>query len=107
MKKTILLLSAALGAAPFAGAERWSLERCVDYAIEHNISVRSAELQVQSGRDNIDAAKDAFLPTLDASASQTFNFGRGLTAENIYANRNTSGFQWGVNFNLPLFQGLP
>lgn len=106
MKKTILLLSAALGAAPFAGAERWSLERCVDYAIEHNISVRSAELQVQSGRDNVDAAKDAFLPTLDASASQTFNFGRGLTAENIYANRNTSGFQWGVNFNLPLFQGL-
>ena len=52
------------------------------------------------------SAKDAFLPTLSASASEGFNFGRGLTSDNTYADRNTSSFQWGVNMSLPLFQGL-
>lgn len=104
--KTILAALLALFCAASAGARQWSLEECVDYAIEHNISVRSAELQVRSGENDITAAKDAFLPSLDASASQSFNFGRGLTSENIYANRNTSNFQWGANFNLPIFQGL-
>lgn len=104
--KTILAALLALSCAASAGARQWSLEECVDYAIEHNISVRSAELQVRSGENDITAAKDAFLPSLDASASQSFNFGRGLTSENIYADRNTSNFQWGANLNLPLFQGL-
>ncbi|MDE6049563.1 MAG: TolC family protein, partial [Paramuribaculum sp.] len=47
-----------------------------------------------------------FLPTLAAGANQSFSFGRGLTSENTYANRNTSNFGWNVGLNLPLFQGL-
>ena len=42
---------------------------------------------------------------MDASASESFNFGRGLTAENTYADRNTTNTQWGVSLGLPLFQG--
>ncbi len=87
-------------------AETWTLEQCVDYALEHNISVRSAQLRIADAENSVTAAKDAFLPSLDASASQSFNFGRGLTAENTYANRNTGNFQWGANMSLPVFQGL-
>lgn len=89
-----------------AGAETWSLERCVDYAVTHNISVQNAQLQVDAGELAVTEAKDRFLPSLRGNASQSFNFGRGLTSQNTYANRNTSNFQWGVSFDLPLFQGL-
>lgn len=107
MKKAIISVLALAALMPVsAKAEAWSLARCISYAAEHNISVRNAAVQTQSGRYDIDAAKDAFLPTVDASASQSFSFGRGLTSENIYANRNTSNFQWGASLNLPLFQGL-
>ncbi|MDE6310965.1 MAG: TolC family protein [Muribaculaceae bacterium] len=88
-----------------ASAETWTLEQCVDYALSHNISVRSAQLRIADAENSLTSAKDAFLPSLDASASQSFNFGRGLTSENTYANRNTSNFQWGANMSLPLFQG--
>lgn len=87
-------------------AETWSLQQCVDYAITHNISIQQGEQRVKSGELAITEAKDGFLPQVDASASQSFNFGRGLTAENTYANRNTSSTSWNVGFNLPLFQGL-
>lgn len=85
--------------------EVWSLDRCVEHAIEHNISVRQQNLQIQEGELAITEAKDRFLPSLDASASQSFNLGRGLTANNTYADRNTSNTQWSVGLSLPLFQG--
>lgn len=86
-------------------AETWSLDQCVDYAIKHNISIKQSDLRIENGELAITEAKDGLLPQLDAGASQSFNFGRGLTSENTYANRNTSSTSWNVGFNLPLFQG--
>jgi outer membrane protein len=86
--------------------ETWTLQRCVDYALENNLTVKNSHLQVDQSEIDVTSAKDAFLPTLSASASEGFNFGRGLTSDNTYADRNTSSFQWGVNMSLPLFQGL-
>ena len=58
------------------------------------------------GELSVTEAKDRFLPTLSAGANQSWDFGRGLTSENTYANRNTSMFGWNANLSLPLFQGL-
>lgn len=107
MKKCFFSFLVATGVAAAASAqEAWTLERCVDYAIEHNISVKNARLQVEQGEVEVTSAKNAFLPTLSANASEGVNFGRGLTADNTYANRNTSSFQWGAQASIPLFQGL-
>lgn len=106
MKLSYILLFAAASAATSAGAQAWSLEDCVGYAIEHNINIKNQQLRIEQSELQITQAKDAFLPNVDGSASQSFNFGRGLTSENTYANRNTSNFQWGVGLTMPLFQGL-
>jgi len=87
-------------------AEPWSLDSCINYATMHSVSVRQTILEKQQGEYAVTEAKDRFLPELSASAGQSFNFGRGLTAENTYAQRNTSNFQWGVSLNVPVFQGL-
>lgn len=108
MKKLInISICAALFLMPgLSEAETWSLQQCVDYAIKHNISIQQSDLRVKNGELAITEAKDGFLPQVEASASQSFNFGRGLTAENTYANRNTSSTSWNVGFSLPLFQGM-
>ncbi len=89
-----------------AGAKTWTLEECVYYAIDHNINIKSQRVSVEEGELAVTEAKDRFLPQLQAYGSQSFNFGRGLTADNTYANRNTSSFSVGANFSLPIFQGL-
>lgn len=100
------IITVILCSFPFlAEAESWSLQQCVDYAVSHNISIRQNDLRIKSGELALTEAKDGFLPQVDASGSQSFNFGRGLTAENTYANRNTSSTSWNVGFSLPLFQG--
>ncbi len=102
-----LSVTAALLSSSFtAFAEAWSLDSCISYAVTHNINVLQQELRIHEGEQGIIEAKDRFLPTLDASASQSFNFGRGLTAQNTYADRNTSQFGWNAGLSLPLFQGM-
>lgn len=101
-----IFVAACLLVASAASAETWSLDSCVSYAISHNINVQSRLLQEENGRLGVTEAKDRFLPNINGYGSQSFSFGRGLTAENTYANRNTSSFSVGANLSLPIFQGL-
>lgn len=99
---TVMLMASSVSAR----GEAWSLDSCINYAIDHNLDVRSALIERYKGDLNVTEAKDRFLPTLSAGAAQSWSFGRGLTAENTYANRNTSSLGWNANLSLPLFQGL-
>ncbi|MCM1491423.1 MAG: TolC family protein [Muribaculum sp.] len=87
-------------------AQGWSLDKCVDYALGHNIEVRQRLLEVRQGELAVREQKDQVLPHLSGYGSESFSFGRGLTADNTYANRNTSSFSVGAQLSLPLFQGL-
>lgn len=87
-------------------AQTWTLDSCINYAIEHNITVRERALDRINADNQVIEAKSNFLPTAAASASQSFNFGRGLTSANTYANRNTANTQWNLGINVPLFHGL-
>lgn len=102
MKKTLTLI---VGLAVFGTAQAqqaWSLRQCITYALEHNISIKQQENTVESNRISLNTSKNSRLPGLQASASQSMNFGRGLTADNTYANRNTmsTGFDLGTSVSL-------
>lgn len=105
MKKLILLYFLLPSLTVFSQGS-WSLDSCISYAINHNLTVKSRELDVITGNLGISEAKDGFLPNVSAGASQSFSFGRGLTSENMYANHNTSQFGWNIGMSLPIFQGL-
>lgn len=105
MKRIIIPLLLTI-AAQTAHAGAWNLDSCLNYAIEHNLNVRSAEINRLGGELSVTEAKDRFLPNLSAGANQGWDFGRGLTSSNTYANRNTSMFSWNAQMSLPIFQGL-
>lgn len=110
MKKLYSLISAVLlagivsASAQQAGA--WSLKQCIDYAHENNITLQMRKNQTESGRLAVTEAKSGYIPTLSAGMNQSWNLGRGLTAENTYANRNTSNFSYSAGLNVPIFSGL-
>lgn len=107
MKQIITLLAAAaLTAASASAQEAWSLDSCISYATSHNIAVRQSRVQEMNSEISVTSAKDAFLPQLHGSASESWSFGRGLTSDNTYADRNTSSTSFNVGLSLPVFQGL-
>lgn len=101
------VFATAVAFSAFSAAPRgWSLDSCVNYALLNNIEVRQRLLEVRQGELAVKEQKDRVLPNLNGYGSESFSFGRGLTADNTYANRNTSSFSVGAQLSLPLFQGL-
>lgn len=103
--RTFLIAIAALCGIT-TSARTWTLDQCIAHAIDNNISVRQQKVAVQAAELSVTDARSGYLPQVHASAGQSWNLGRGLTAENTYANRNTSSFNWSGSLQVPLFNGL-
>lgn len=107
--KHFLIVSACLCAGVAAQAQQgpWSLSQCIDYALEHNLSVRQSALAVEQREVDLSTAKGRRLPGLSASASENISFGRGLTEDNTYSdNTNTSSTSFTIGGEIPIFQGF-
>lgn len=109
--KTALTLTACcfsvMAAAQSAtGRREWTLRECTEYAVSHNIAVRQQSNQCRQQEIQLNTAKSSRLPSLNASASESFSFGRGLTMENTYADRNTSSTSLSIGTSVPLFTGF-
>ncbi|MCM1504292.1 MAG: TolC family protein [Muribaculum sp.] len=106
LKKCAVVEMAMMIGAFAATAQAWDLEQCVDYALDHNITIKQRMADIESSEISVASAKSGYLPSVSAGVSQSWSLGRGLTAENTYANRNTSSTSWNASLNLPLFDGL-
>ena len=103
MKK---ILIAALLLPAIASAQTWTLGECIDYALEHNLNIKQSGLAVQQKEIAVNTAEGRRLPGVSAGSSQNFSFGRGLTADNTYANTNTTSTSFSLGAEIPIFQGF-
>lgn len=101
-----LMAATAAGAQTEQAAQGWSLRQCINYALEHNITVKQQDVTKQQREIDLNTAKNSRLPDLNGSASQNWSFGRGLTSENTYSDTNTSSTSFSLGTSVPLFSGL-
>lgn len=100
------MAATAAGAQTEQAAQGWSLRQCINYALEHNITVKQQDVTKQQREIDLNTAKNSRLPDLNGSASQNWSFGRGLTSENTYSDTNTSSTSFSLGTSVPLFSGL-
>ncbi|MBO4455760.1 MAG: TolC family protein [Bacteroidales bacterium] len=107
MKRLILSAAAVLaGICAYGQQGPWSLKDCIDYALEHNLTVQQSSLTVEQREVDVNTAEGRRLPSLGASASESVSFGRGLTADNTYTNSNTTNASFNLGTDVTLFQGF-
>ena len=92
--------------SPAGAQEPWSLERCIDHAVSHNITIEQYRLRTEQQTIQLQTSKASRLPDLNASVGENFSFGRGLTADNTYTNTNTSSTNFSVGTSVPIFTGF-
>ena len=73
MKKTILLLATMMSLSVSA-QQKWTLEDCIRYAIENNITLKKSQLSKQTATENLKQSKAALFPSLTAQTSQTLGY---------------------------------
>ncbi|MCD4769746.1 MAG: TolC family protein [Bacteroidales bacterium] len=111
MRKIFLIIYILLFSMATTNAQqenRWSLEKCINHAIDNNIVIKQQELQTKFQDNTLKQSKLTVLPSINGTASNNFSFGRALD-ETTYrftdeANVMSSSFYGGAN--LTLFNGL-
>lgn len=104
MRKLLIGCIALLGCQIAAGQDslkRWTLQECLDYALENNIQLRQSRNDYLSGVEDTKEAKAALLPSLDVSSTQGYT---NYPSSNAVDNNSYTG-TYGLNAGMTLYGG--
>lgn len=84
-QRNVFLIAALTAALPLVAqeAKQWTLEDCINYALEKNVQLRQNKISLQESEENIKSARAALFPTL------SFNTGQNLVNRPYQANSTT------------------
>ncbi|QZE15055.1 TolC family protein [Halosquirtibacter laminarini] len=106
-KLVIMLLLFLQSNNIFAQKNKWSLEKCISYAKENNLQIKQLNYDADIAGINLNTAKNAYLPQINAGLSQRYHIDRavnsysGVSSKN---NRHTGSVS--LNTGIDIFQGF-
>lgn len=87
--------------------KKWTLQECVDHAIENNVSIKQIELDNKLAEIDQKDAYGNFLPNLNASASHSWNVGLNTNiTTGILENQTTQFTSMGASASVDIYRGL-
>ena len=102
---TVLVLLASLSLS--SQNKVWTLQECVDYALENNISIKKSENTLLINNQDIIAAKGNFLPSLNTSLGERMTIGSGFDpVSNERINQTINSFNYNISVNQNVFNGF-
>ena len=86
---------------------KWTIEECVNYALEKNISIKQSQLDSQLATIDKNAAIGSFLPTINADGSHSWNIGlnQNITT-GLLENQTTQFTSLGLTAGIDIYKGL-
>lgn len=90
-----------------AQMRKWTLQECVEYAVEHNLTVEQFELDLENTLIDQKDALGNMLPSLNGQASASNSTGFSINpTNNLPTNSSAFSVNLGASANLTLFDGL-
>lgn len=106
LKLLVLILLCEVGSLS-AQNKKWTLEECVEYAVEHNLSVEQYELDLEDALIDRSDALGALMPTINSTLSTSGNTGLSFDpTTNQPVTTTILTASGGVTTSLTLFDGL-
>lgn len=106
-KITLLILPLlALATITFSQSGPWTLEQCVNYAMDNSLTIKRARNAIELASVNDLGNRMQRLPSINASSSYNFSFGRSLNpVTNDFENTQFSGGSTSLNGGILLYGG--
>ena len=103
----VLALLLGLGFSANAQTKQWTLEECVRYALDNNISIKLSELDVKNAAIDKKGALGNYLPSVNANASHSWNIGlnQNITT-GLLENQTTQYSSVGATVGVDIYRGL-
>ena len=83
-----------------------SLEQCIALARERSLPVQQSVADTLGSALQLSRGKSAYLPSVDAGISQSFDLGRSADRTGVMQNRSSSSTSFSVGASMELFSGL-
>jgi len=87
-------------------AKKWTLEECIQYALENNIDLKQIEKAEETKKIDLNTSKYSWLPDLNGGFGQNFDFGRSPSKTGVIVDRNSANSSVYLQMSMPLFDGL-
>lgn len=98
------ILAFLLFANPVAAQESWSYQRCLEYALSHNLTLQQSVLQKRLQELTLKQNRLSQLPTINAGANAGYRFGRSIDpTTNTFVSQNLFNAGLNMNFSADLF----
>lgn len=104
-KKILIIVTSLLAMSALNAQGKWSLQECIDHALNHNIEIKQQELDAKYQENNYQQAKDNRLPDLNAGVAQSFGFGRSMDVNDVYTDMASSNTGFSLSSNAVLWRG--
>ena len=106
-KTLLVLLSAFSFLAASSQDKEWSLEDCINYALDSNINIKKQVLVVENQKAQLLQNYLIMLPDLNAGATHGYNWGQTIDRyTNEFATTRVTSENFYLGTQLNLFQGL-
>lgn len=102
----ILAMATAFAGQTAQAQDLWSLDRCIDYAVDNNISIKQQELSTEQQMNSYQQSRYGMLPSVNAGLSQSFSFGQSTGSDNVNIKNNSASTSAYISANVTLFNGL-
>jgi len=84
----------------------WSLNRCIQYAIENSFDIYQSDLELKRSEINTKQSRDSRLPDLSGNANAFVNFGRSIDpTTNSFITTTFFSNGYGLSTNMTLYNG--
>ncbi len=102
---SILLLGAVITGT---AQEPWSLDKCIQYAMENNIQIKQMVLNTEYNENLLKQSKLAQIPNLNANTNYSYSWGRALdqTTYQFTEDQKINSLSLGFSSSMNLFNGL-
>ncbi|PXY45527.1 TolC family protein [Flavobacterium hydrophilum] len=95
------------GLSAQAQTKVWTLEECVRYALDNNITIKLSELDVKNAAIDKKDAFGNYLPSVNGNAQHSWNIGRNTNPiTNANTTETTQYTQLGVSAGVDIYKGL-
>lgn len=108
MNLRIVLFLFLLPIFGFGQAQKWTLQQCLEYALENNLDIQQSQIQSAIQEENYLEQKQSIYPNLNFSSSYTNNFGLYVDpfTNELQKQKRTLNISMGMNAGVSLFSGL-
>ena len=107
LSKITILPAILLAAFPLYAQKQWTLQECIKYALENNLTIQQQTLAIERDKNQLEQSKWAMAPNVGARTGYNFSWGRTVNQQDltIIENKLSQSGTASISADLDLFRG--